>query len=108
MTTNEFQTYLWQDPFFSPDGTKVLVHQFIQNTSVAQVAVIDVLDGSVTTMGPTTENPQPDMGFSPDGTEILATYPTTGTTWMFDAKSGKGHVVPIRAINGATWQRRAP
>jgi len=110
LTTNEFQTYLWQDPSFSPDGTKVLVHQFIQNTDppVAQLAVIDVVDGRVTTMGPTTENPQPEMGFSPDGTKILATYPTTSTTWMFDAKSGTGQVVPFAAINGATWQRLAP
>jgi Tol biopolymer transport system component len=110
LTTNEFQTYLWQDPSFSPDGTKVLVHQFIQNTNppVGQLAVIDVIDGSVTTMGPTTENPQPDMGFSPDGAKILATYPTTSTTWMFDATSGRGQVVPFAAINGATWQRRAP
>lgn len=110
ITTNESHTYLWQDPWFSPDGSKVIVDQFLQNTDppVAQVAVIDVVGGSVTTIGPTTQGALPDRGFSPDGTEILATYPTTSTTWMFDANSGQGHVVPFAAINGATWQRRAP
>jgi Tol biopolymer transport system component len=109
-TPNEYQTYLWQGAQFSPDGTKVLVHQFVQNSNpvVAQLAVIDVADGAVTTIGPMSQNPQPDAMFSPDGTKILATYSTTTTTWMFDADGLNGREVPFVAIRGQSWQRLAP
>ena len=110
-TTDVYHTYLWQGPQFSPDGTKLLVHRFVQNTDpvVSQLVVIAVDgDGSEITVGPTTVNPQPDATFSPDGTRILATFPTTTTTWIFDSDGRNGRQMPLTAIAGASWQRRAP
>jgi len=108
-TTDVYHFYLWQGPQFSPDGTKLLVHRFAQGTTSSQLVVIAVDgDGSETTAGPTTENPQPEAAFSPDGTKILATYPTTTTTWLFDADGRNERQMPLTAIAGASWQRRAP
>ena len=88
--------YVWQDPLFSPDGTKVLVHQFIQNTTRSRRwRVIDVLDGSVTTMGPTTRESAAGHGaFSHrTGPRILATYPDDKHDLDVRRRtSGNGHV----------------
>jgi hypothetical protein len=67
-------------------------------------------DGSETTVGPRTEAGEtwPDATFSPDGTKILATYPATSTTWMFDADGRNGRQMPLTAVAGASWQRQAP
>ena len=89
---------------------QLLLHRFVAGSDpvIGQLAVMAVGDGSATAMGPTSQNPQPDAMFSPDGTKILASYPTLGKTWMFDADGGNGHEAPFSAIAGMGCQRLAP
>ena len=110
ITTHDGDGAVWQTPQFSPDGTKILLHRFIQGmaTPQSQIAVIAADGvGSPIIMGPVTENPPANPLFSPDGTKILAEYPALKTTWIFDADGGNGHVAPFASIGGAgaTWQR---
>jgi WD40 repeat protein len=111
ITTDETDHYVWQTPAFSPDGSQILVHRFIQGTYQSQVAVLRA-DGAgpAIVMGPETGNPAANPFFSPDGTKILAEYPALKTFWIFDANGQNGHEAPFAAKNGggATWQRVAP
>ena len=99
--------YVWQNPWFSPDGTHLLLHRFLQGTVTSQVAIL-ATDGSgaATVMGPTTENPPADAIYSPDGTTIIATYSNAGVTWTFDADGTNPQKAPFAAIRGQTWQRQ--
>ncbi len=108
LPTDTFATYLWQEPQFLPDGTKLLAYQFLQESDppVAQVAIIDVGTGSVTTMGPTAGNPQPNVHFSPDGTKIVASY-SDGRAWIFDIDGRNGRQLTWSAPAGMSWQRVA-
>lgn len=108
-TTDVYHYSGWQGPQFSPQGATILVHRFIADTSQLVVIAVDG-DGSETTVGPRTEAGEtwPDATFSPDGTKILATYPSTSTTWMFDADGRNGRQMPLTAVAGASWQRQAP
>jgi hypothetical protein len=111
ITTNDTDHFVWQTPAFSPDGTQILVHRFIQGTDHSLVAVLRA-DGAgpAIVMGPETANPPANPFFSPDGTQILAEYPTLKTFWIFDANGQNGREAPFQAISGggATWQRLAP
>jgi tricorn protease-like protein len=111
ITTVDGDGAVWQSPQFSPDGTHLLLYRFIAGSdpAVAQLAIMDVADGSAITMGPLSQNPQPAAIFSPDGTKIVADYPALDATWMFDADGQNGHEAPFSAIGGegATWQRVA-
>ena len=111
ITTDETDHFVWQTPAFSPDGTQILVHRFIQGTDRSLVAVLRA-DGAgpAIVMGPETGNPAANPFFSPDGTKILAEYPALKTFWIFDADGQNGHEAPFKAISGggATWQRMAP
>jgi hypothetical protein len=111
ITTDDTDHYVWQTPSFSPDGTQILVHRFIQGTYQSLVAVLRA-DGAgpAIVMGPETENPPANPFFSPDGTQILAEYPTLKTFWIFDANGKNGREAPFKSISGggATWQRVAP
>lgn len=111
ITTDDTDHYVWQTPAFSPDGTQILVHRFIQGTNQSQVAVLRA-DGAgpAIVMGPATGNPSANPFFSPDGTQILAEYPALKTFWIFDADGQNGHKAPFATISGggATWQRLAP
>jgi hypothetical protein len=112
VTTVLSTEFLWLDPQFSPDGSHLLVRRFIarQDPVVSQVSIMDVRDGSETVMGPLTENPPADFGFSPDGTQIIAEYPALKATWIFNADGSNGREAPFSAIGGggASWQRMAP
>ena len=98
--------YVWQNPWFSPDGTHVLLDRFVKGQTRSQIAIL-ATDGSgaATAMGPATENPPADAIYSPDGTAIIATYSNAGVTWTFDADGSNGHQAPFVAIRGQTWQR---
>lgn len=103
---NEF---VWQNPWFSPDGAHLLVLRFKSGTLQSQQAVISADgQGPRIAMGPTSENSPPTAIYSPDGTKILVTYETLGTTWLFDADGSNGHEMPLTSLRGQTWQRRAP
>lgn len=114
ITTVDGDGAIWQTPQFSPDGTHLLVYRFIATSGNdpggAHLAIMDVADGSATTMGPLSQNPQPAAIFSPDGTKIVADYPALNATWMFDSDGQNGHEAPFSAIGGAgaSWQRVAP
>jgi hypothetical protein len=103
----------WQTPQFSPDGKRVLLYRFASHTDpvVAQLALLNA-DGSGTPIvfGPVSDNPQPGVFFSPDGSQILAEYTTLKTFWIFDANGQNGREPPFASISGAgaTWQRLAP
>jgi RNA polymerase sigma factor (sigma-70 family) len=111
ITSDDTDHYVWQTPAFSPDGAQILVHRFFQGTYDSQVAMLRA-DGAgpAIAMGPVTTNPPANPFFSPDGTQILAEYPTLKTFWIFDANGQNGHEAPFKAISGggATWQRLAP
>jgi Tol biopolymer transport system component len=106
LTPDVYDGYVWQNPWFSPDGTHVLLPRYLKGTYSSQVAVLPT-DGSgvATVMGPATENPPADAMFSPDGTKIIATYANARATWIFDADGSNGHEAPFLAIRGQTWQR---
>ena len=107
LTPNVYDGYVWQNPWFSPDGTHLLLPRFLQGTTSSQVAILTT-DGSgeATVMGPTTENPPADAIYSPDGATIIATY-NAGVTWLFDADGTNPRTAPFVAIRGQTWQRRS-
>ena len=106
LTPNVFDGYVWQNPWFSPDGTHLLLPRFLAGTFTSQVAIL-ATDGSGTAiaMGPETENPPADATYSPDGTKIIATYKNAAVTWTFDADGTNAHQAPFTAISGQTWQR---
>jgi Tol biopolymer transport system component len=108
LTPGDHDGYVWQNPWFSPDGTRILVDRFLQGTLTSQVAIL-ATDGSgaATLIGPTTENPPADAIYSPDGTTIIATYSNAGETWTFDADGTNPQKAPFVAIRGQTWQRQA-
>ena len=111
LTTGPDENWVWQSPQFSPDGSHLLVHRFHKGEApiVGELAVMAVAgDSTGHAFGIAGPNPQPDAMYSPDGTTILATYPTRSTSWIFDADGSDGHEVPFVAIAGSSWQRRAP
>lgn len=112
VTAADADGFVWQTPQFSPDGSHLLLYRFDPSSdpAAAQLALMDIDDGSATVMGPISQNPQPAVLFSPDGTKILAEYSALKTTWIFDADGKNGHEAPFSAIGGAgaSWQRAAP
>ena len=108
LTPNVYDGYVWQGPWFSPEGTHLLLNRFLKDTATvtSQVATL-ATDGSgtATVMGPETGNPPADAIYSPDGTTIIATY-NAGVTWMFDADGTNPRKAPFTAIRGQTWQRQ--
>lgn len=106
LTPNVHDGYVWQSPWFSPDGTHLLLNRFLKGTFTSQIATLAV-DGSGTAiaMGPETENPPADAAYSPDGTKIIATYKNAAVTWTFDADGTNAQQAPFTAIRGQTWQR---
>ncbi len=111
ITTGDDVGDVWQSPQFSPDGTHILVNRFVTNSDpvVGRLAVIGA-DGVVAPMnvGPMTENPLPEALFSPDATQILASYSTLKKTFLFDVDDGEAHELPYIAMVGESWQRQAP
>jgi len=107
LTPGNHDGYVWQVPWFSPDGKHLTVYRYLQGTLTSQVAIL-ATDGSgtATLIGPTTGNPPADALYSPDGTTIVATYHDAGVTWMFDADGSNARQAPFAAIRGQSWQRR--
>ncbi len=73
-------------PSFRPMATTLIAHRFLEGTYTSQVTLL-AADGVAqpVAMGPLAENPAPDFFFSPDGTKILAHYPSLNETWIIDA-----------------------
>jgi hypothetical protein len=64
--------------------------------------------GAPINVGPVTENPLPNLLFAPDGTSALATSEALRKTIAFDMATGDVHDAPFLAINGSSWQPKAP
>jgi Tol biopolymer transport system component len=101
------------DPVFSPDGKELVLERYSADGQYRLVV------GHVDGRGPVVETgPQFLEGenrfdatrnqFSPDGTQILATYNADKTTWILDAKGGSGRKVSWFEDGSLTWQRLAP
>ena len=101
------------DAVFSPDGKQLVLERYSADGQYRLVV------GDVDGRGPVVETgPQFPEGenrfdatrnqFSPDGTQILATYNADKTTWILDANGGSGRKVPWFEDGSLTWQRLAP
>ena len=99
------------EPVYSPDGTKLLVSRYDIDGYRPTILPADGhgavrplgdhhLDGSNGAI----------VSFSPDGTQVLATYQDDGTTWLYDANTGEGRKLDWVLPRGtaASWQRVAP
>jgi Tol biopolymer transport system component len=114
--------YLWSNPQFSPDGTKILAERRpAQATATTNGALgtYDLMLLPVAGAGPVVElgRPVKDLGaefldaqmeFSPDGTSVLASFQGDGTSWMFDVAGGAGRQLDWPYQGGSAWQRLAP
>ena len=107
LTPGDYDGYVWQNPWFSPDGRRILVYRFIQGTTTSQMAIL-ASDGSgaATDMVQRPTTRRADAMYSPDGTTIVVTYSNVAETWrsMPMARMGIGRRSP--AIRGQSWQRR--
>lgn len=99
------------EPVFSPDGTKLLVSRYDTDGYRPTILPADGrgeplplgvhhLDGS----------DGANVSFSPDGTQVLATYQDDGTTWLYDTSTGEGRKLDwvLPRSSSASWQRVAP
>jgi Tol biopolymer transport system component len=103
--------FVYLSPFFSPDGTKLVVHRSDADGYLLTILPVDGR-GPAVPMG--VHHPDMTNGarvlFSPDGTKVLATYQDDGTTWLLDTATGEGEHVswPIPKETSGSWQRLAP
>jgi Tol biopolymer transport system component len=94
-------------PVWSSDSAHLAFERYRGTEYV--IAVAPTAGGHVVELG----QPHPEMTgganrqFSPDGSKILATYLSDGTTWIFDIASGS-ETKATGTLAGGTWQRLAP
>jgi Tol biopolymer transport system component len=105
-------SYSYQDVLFSPDGTTILTKRF-EPSGPIQLAIVPADgQGDVIPIGPS--HPMGEQGqtfdwaFSPDGTEVLATYGYDGSTWLLNADGTGEEQMDWSAYDGQSWQRLAP
>lgn len=97
------------DPQFSPDGKSLLFERYLADDGGYRLVVAPVNGGSVTTIGPVhgTGTGGAATEFSPDGTQVLATYEDDGSTWILSLDGSAPQQLPWSG-GGTTWQRLAP
>ena len=103
--------YSYQDALFSPDGTKILTKRFEPGGPIQLAIVPTDGQGDVIPIGPsfpTGSEGQFAWEFSPDGTQVLVTYPHNGTTWVLNADGTADRQMDWSAYDGQSWQRLAP
>lgn len=105
------------DPTFSPDGTKLLIDRYSEDSYQVVVVPSDGV-GPAIPLGP--RHPTGTGGshalFSPDGTTVLVSYNDNGDMWLLDADGGEERRLPWTGPEGLswpgpeglTWQRGAP
>jgi Tol biopolymer transport system component len=108
----EFDGHLDSDqynPQFSPDGTQLVFARFENGEYQLSIAPVNG-GGQAIAIGPrhSQETADPFLGFSPDGTMVLARYPADGKTWLLGSKGGDDQQVSWPAGRSYSWQRLAP
>jgi Tol biopolymer transport system component len=100
------------DPQFSPDGNSLLFERYIADPPEGgyQLVVASVDGGSVTPIGPIhrTGTDGATTEFSPDGTQVLATYNDDRSTWLLDVDGSGEQQLLVSGEGGTSWQRLAP
>ena len=105
-------------PVWSPDGTRIAFARMLDSQNRAELRILDVGDGRVTTLHGANVTHDPPV-WSPDGTHILAyvyTKPDNpdhvsqyDTLGIFDVTDGSPPVqIPVTGLRYASWQRLAP
>jgi Tol biopolymer transport system component len=92
------------DPTFSPDGTKLLIDRYSEDSYQVVVVPSDGV-GPAIPLGP--RHPTGTGGshalFSPDGTMVLVSYNDNGDMWLFDTDGGEERRLPWTGPEGLTW-----
>jgi Tol biopolymer transport system component len=96
-------------PQFSPDGTTLAFQRYVGGVSQLVIAPA-AGGGQPVAIGPVLPGgaADPVMGFSPDGSVLLVTYPTDGTTWLLGVAGGSDRQVSWPGTKFQSWQRLAP
>ena len=100
-------------PQWSPDGTRLLFEHYSGNGTY-QLAVGSVArgvdGGPATLIGP--EQPANSGGsharFTPDGTKVLASYESDGSSWVLDPVDGTAIQLPDGIDSPLSWQGTTP
>ena len=94
-----------ESPMWSPDGTRLVFERYWGG--YYHVAVAPSTGGHVIEIGPAhlVNTDGADKQFSPDGTDVIATYRDDGSTWILDAAGGPQKQLSASLKNGASWQR---
>lgn len=106
-------------PLFSPDGSTLLIERHgthaayeVADGELGYRLMLVPVDGSGSQLpiGPAHHSGTggANVEFSPDGTQVLATYKEDWTTWLIDVDGSRQEQLPWTGRNGTTWQRLAP
>ena len=98
-------------PQFSPDGMQLVFQRYLGGGGAYQLAVVPVAGGGkAVPIGPLQPGgaADPFVSFSPDGSMVLATYPTDGKTWLLATNGGSDRQVSWPGTKFQSWQRLAP
>lgn len=99
-------------PQFSPDGKSLLFERYVTDPPEGgyRLVIAPVDGGPATPIGPThrTGTDGAATEFSPDGTQVLATYNDDGSTWLLDVDGSGEQQLTVSSGGGTSWQRLAP
>ena len=96
-------------PQFSPDGARLVFQRYVGGKY--QLVVEPVAGGGkAVPIGPLQPDAAADpfLSFSPDGSQVLVTYPTDGKTWLLGTNGGSDRQVSWPGTKVQSWQRLAP
>jgi len=96
-------------PQFSPDGTRLVIQRWEGGKNQLAVLPLDG-GGKAAPIGPTHTDggATPSLSFSPDGSMVLASFPTDGTTWLLGTNGGNDRQASWPGTKFQSWQRLAP
>ncbi len=92
-------------PQLSPDDKRIIFYRFMPE--YLSLSVVPVEGGTPIDIGPRlTENATPNTRFSPDGSSVLAYYPSEQTLWLLDLDGVKpDQKLDLPATDVPEWQR---